>query len=348
MKIGAIPETILEWLALRLGLVPTPLVDTSATFILAHAVIAATQLGIFEALAARALGAAEVAAVCGTDLAATQRLLDALASSGYLYARSSRYLLTPASRAWVLKASPTSLYDAILFAAIEWDWMAHLSEFVRNGTPLDFHAAMTAEQWALYQRAMRALATIGAPELARRLPVPPGARTLLDIGGSHGYYSVMISRRYPRLRATILDLPEAIAHAAPLLASERMGDRIAHRAGNALVDDFGVEAYDLVLIAQLVHHFDAAQNRDLVRRAARALRPGGYLAVLEAIRVPAARAGGQIAGLLDLYFAFTSLSGTWALDDIVAWQRAAGLRPRKVIRFLKMPGIGAQVAVKPT
>jgi SAM-dependent methyltransferase len=234
-----------------------------------------------------------------------------------------------------------------LFAAVEWDWMAGLGEFIRTGTPMDFHAAMPAEQWDLYQRAMRALAGLGAPEVARRLPVPPGARDMLDIGGSHGYYSVMLCRRHPRLRATVLDLPAAIRHAAPLLAREGMGERVRHRAGDALADDFGAEVYDLVLIVQLVHHFDAEQNRDLVRRAARALRPGGCLAIVEPIRQLPGQAGGQIAGLLDLYFAFTSLSGTWALADIVSWQRAAGLQPRPPIRFVKMPGIGAQVAFKP-
>jgi hypothetical protein len=48
-----------------------------------------------------------------------------------------------------------------------------------------------------------------------------------------GYFSVAICRRYPELRATVLDLPEAIKHAAPLLAKEGMRDRVSHRAGNA-------------------------------------------------------------------------------------------------------------------
>jgi SAM-dependent methyltransferase len=288
-----------------------------------------------------------LAAACGTHAGSTQQLLDTLASSGYVQARSGSYRLSPASRKWLLKASPTSLHDAILFAAIEWDWMSHLSEFIRSGAPLDFHATMAPEHWALYQRAMRSLANIGAPEVARRLPVPPGARAMLDIGGSHGYYSVRLCRRNPGLRATILDLPAAIEHAAPLLAQERMGDRVIHRAGDALADDFGSAAYDLVLIAQLVHHFDNAQNRDLVRRTARALRPGGLLAILDAFHIPASKAGGQLASLLNLYFAFTSRSGIWALDEIVAWQRDAGLLPQKTIRFLRMPGIAAQVAVKP-
>ena len=75
--------------------------------------------------------------------------------------------------------------------------------------------------------------------VARHLPLPRLARQMLDIGGSHGYFSVAICRRYTQLRATILELPDAIKHAAPLLAREGMGERVAHRAGSAFTDDRG-------------------------------------------------------------------------------------------------------------
>jgi len=183
MHMGAMPETMLERLALGLGLVPTPLIDTSGSFILARMVIAATQLGIFEALAAHALTAPELAAKCEAHAGAAQQLLDTLASSGYVLAHGGRYRLTPRSRRWLLKTSPTSLHDAILFAAIEWDWMSHLSEFIRSGTPLDFHATMAPEHWALYQRAMRSLANIGAPEVARAARLVDPANAVIVVVG---------------------------------------------------------------------------------------------------------------------------------------------------------------------
>jgi 2-polyprenyl-3-methyl-5-hydroxy-6-metoxy-1,4-benzoquinol methylase len=198
---------------------------------------------------------------------------------------------------------------------------------------------------------MRSGANLAAPELARRIPVPKVEEgrpiEMLDIGGAHGYYSVALCRRHPQLRATILDLPEAIAHAAPLLAKEQMGDRVVHRAGNALTDDLGEQAYDLVLIANLVHHFDDASNRELVTRVARALRPGGILVIGEMIRPDAPGEGGQIGALTDLYFAITSEAGTYSFAEMAAWQRAAGLVPRRPLRLLTGPGAGLQIARKP-
>jgi SAM-dependent methyltransferase len=195
---------------------------------------------------------------------------------------------------------------------------------------------------------MRSGADILAHEVARRLRIRPGATRMLDIGGSHGYYSVAICRRHPMLSSVILDLPEAVRHAAPLLAREGMGARVVHQPGNALTGDLGSGAYDLIFIGALVHHFDEPANRDLVRRCAEALRPGGVLALHDALRVDPGQGIGQIGGLLDLFFGITSLSGTWSGEEMASWQRDAGLRPRKLMRSRIVRDIGVQAAVKPS
>jgi SAM-dependent methyltransferase len=346
MKIGLIPESAIERVGLLTGQVPIPIGHTLGGMILARVVIAATRLGVFEALRARRLSAAEVAAACGADPYALRKLLDALVSSDYLRFRKGRYGLAPSSRKWLLRDSPTSLRDAILYEALEWEWLTHLDEFVLSGKPLDFHMTMRSEEWALYQRGMRALASVGAGELARRVPLPKRARAMIDIGGSHGYYAVAFCRRRRGLHATILDLPQAVEHAAPLLARERMGERVAHRVGDARTAELGSSCYDLVLISQLVHHFDDATNRDLVGRAARSLRPGGLLVILEQVRREQPGEGGHVSSLLDLYFAFTSSAGTWSLDEIGAWQEGAGLLPLPPLRLLRLPGFAAVIAQK--
>jgi 2-polyprenyl-3-methyl-5-hydroxy-6-metoxy-1,4-benzoquinol methylase len=346
MRIGLRPDNLLERTALALGLVPTPFGDTLPTLLLARSVMAATRAGLFEALAGGPLTGPEIAARCGTHPGATQTFLDMLVSARYLRTEGMRYRLTPVVRRWLLRDSPQSLYDNILYRFLEWDWIARLDGFLETGRPLDIHAEMSPEQWSLYQRGMLCFARLSAPEMARRTPVPKGAREMLDIGGSHGYFSVLLCRRHPSLRSTVLDLPSAIEHAAPLLAREEMGDRVIHRTGNALRDDLGEEAYDLVLLSQLAHHFDDPTNRELVRRITRALRPGGVLVIQEILRRESPEEGGQLDGLLDLYFALTSESGTWSFAEMAEWQKAAGLTPKAPIRFRTMPGIGLQVGVK--
>jgi SAM-dependent methyltransferase len=347
MKIGLKPENPLEALGLALGLVPVPMGETLPPLLLTRALMAAARFGVIEALAAAPLTAGEIAARCGTHPAATRTLLDTLVGSHYFRLDDGRYTLAPLARKWLAPDSPLSLHDSLLYRYLEWDWIGRLDEYLQSGEPLHIHREMTREEWGLYQRGMLAVARLSAAEVARRAPVPRGARDMLDVGGSHGIHAVALCRRHPDLRAAVLDLPEAVEHAAPLLAAQGMGERVVHRVGDALTEDFGIGRYDFILVSQLLHHFEDATNREMVGRLARALRPGGALAILELLRRSSPREGGQVGGLLDLYFALTSESGTWTFDEMADWTRGAGLTPKKPVRFRTLPGLGMQGAVKP-
>jgi SAM-dependent methyltransferase len=346
MKLGVIPENLIERLLLAIKLVPTPIFDTQVAFMLARTVMAGTKLGIFETLAPGPLTAAEIAAQCKTDPRATIKLLNALVGAGYLRAKRDRYSLAPVAQKWLLKDSPQSIYDKMMFHFTEWQWTENYEAYVRTGKPLSIHDMLSDETWGVYQRGMRAVVGFQAREVVWRTPVPKNARAMLDVGGSHGYFSVVFCRRYPTLRAVVLDLPEAVKHAASILAKEGMGDRVVHRVGNALTDDLGTGAWDLVFISQFAHHFDDATNRDLVRRAARALRPGGVLAIQDVLP-PTVGKDPQLPLLADLYLSNTSQSGSRSFEEMADWQRAAGLVPRKPVRFRSLPGFGQQAAMKP-
>ncbi len=347
MKLKVAPEHLIERLVLALGLAPVTLVDTQMSFLRARTIMVATKLGFFDAMAAGARTPRQIAAACGTDAHATGKLLGALAGSGYASQEGDGYELTSVARKWTLEHAPQSLRDKILFEFIEWRMVEGIEDYVRTGAPLELHGEKDPDAWRLYQRAMRALAAMAAPEVVRRITLPAGATTMLDIGGSHGFYSVSFCRRHPGLTSVILDLPEAVAQAAPILAQENMGDRVRHRAGNALVDELGENAFDFVFMAQLAHHFDDQTNRQLAQRVARALKPGGVFAIAELVRPSSARESGQVGALLDLYFALTSQSGTWAIAEMQQWQRDAGLTPGKTVSFRTMPGAVAVIARKP-
>lgn len=348
MRVGVIADDVGERLALALGVVPIPLFQTFLGSILARAIMVATKLGIFEALAAQPLTLEEIAHRCEVDRRGLEKLVNALTSADLLRLKGGRYALGRVSRKWLLRASPQSLYDSTLFSMLEAEKLGRLEDFVRWGTVVDFHESQSSpESWSVYQRGMRSLAALSATEVARRTHVPAGARDMLDIGGSHGLFSVAICRRYQGMRAVILDLPAAIEHASPLLAEEEMGDRVTYRPGDALSEDLGAQAYDLVLMSQLAHHFDEGSNRELVRRVARALRPGGAFVLQELVRCEPGTRGGQVGGLMDLYFGLTSRGGTWSLREMAAWQRDGGLVPQKPVWLRTLPGSCQQTALKP-
>lgn len=346
MRVGLVVENVLERLALASGRVPLPILESFPGVLLAQAIMVGTRLGIFEALEFRALPAEALASLCRSEPRATAKLLHVLVAARYLRQAGERYSLTPMARHWLLASSPTSVRDYLLFNALQWEWMGQLGTFVRGGQPIDIHHEMTPDEWALYQRAMRCVARLSAPEMARRLRIPAHARAMLDIGGGHGHSSQALCQRHPHLRATVLDLPDALAHTAPRLASTTLTPRVSYRVADALTADLGIEQYDVIFMANLAHHFDAPTNAALARRVARALKSGGIFAIQEGIRPEAQQGIGQFAALGDLFFALTSEAGLYTFAEMAAWQCAAGLHPQRPMRLLTAPGQGVQVAVK--
>lgn len=337
MKLAAVAENPLEYLALRMNLVPTPVVDTQMAFTVARAIMAGASLGFFDALADGPRTTEEVAARCATHPRATTQLLDCLVGLGYLRHHQGRYENTDVARKWIVRSSPSSMHDKLVFQSLEWDWIGRLEEFVRTGDAIDIHGTMTTAQWATYQDGMRALAAGTSPEIARKLPVPRGATHMLDIGGSHGLHSAEVCRLHPSLTSVILERPEAIERSREHLAATGMGDRVRHQAGDALKDDLGESVYDVVLISNLVHHFSVEENAALARRVFRALKPGGVYVIGDFARGDRPGDRGAIGATGDLYFALTSTSGAWSRAEMAAWQADAGFRVGKAIRFVSMP-----------
>jgi SAM-dependent methyltransferase len=171
---------------------------------------------------------------------------------------------------------------------------------------------------------------------------------MVDLGGSHGHFAAELCRRHPGLSAEVLDLPDAIEAAAPMLAAEGLGERLVHRPGDVVTADLGVEQYDVVLMSNLAHHLDREQNLALAAKVARALRPGGAFVIQEPARGQRPGEAGQMPALLGLYFALQSRPGvrTWTIGEMAAWQRAAGLKVRRARRLRTAPGWVQQAAIR--
>lgn len=102
------------------------------------------------------------------------------------------------------------------------------------------------------------------------------------MGGGHGAYSIALCRRHPQLMATVFDLPEALKAARENVAAEGLEDRIELREGDFLTEELPT-GYDVALLFNIVHGFEAEQNAALLQNVAAALDPGGLVAVVEQV-----------------------------------------------------------------
>jgi SAM-dependent methyltransferase len=227
-----------------------------------------------------------------------------------------------------------------------WQMASHLEGFLKDGVALDIHVSSTERECERYQRAMRALAALCAREIVR-VYLCGSERNECSISAAlTDFFAVELCRKHSGMCAIILYLEDAIKKAAPISGARRYGDRVQHRVGDALSDDVGIELYDLIFISNLAQHFTDQRNGALLRRAAQALVSGGILVVLEPIRPRSPNTGDQPAQVLNLFFALTSASGTWSIEEIQSWHRAANLTVSAPVFLRSMPGFAQVNGVK--
>lgn len=340
MKFAPIAQTPLEWIGLKAGLVPTPLAYSHFGFMASKFLLEAVDKGIFEAIEHKRVSLEDICSTCRLHPKAVKSLLGVLATMGLLKYRGNLFYLTHKSKKWILKDSVDSLYWLMMFDnRVCIKWMEYVGNFLESGKGLQYHETFNEEEWFYYQKAMEAAASVTSREAPSKIPVPVGAATMLDIGGSHGLYSVALCKKHTGLSSTILDLPGAVDKAKSILDKYQMGDRVVHQAGNVLTDDLGKAKYDVIIMASVAHHFTTEENRKVAIKAFEALKPGGIFTIMEVLRADAIKYNGNMLSAIgDFFFALSSTSGTWSFQEISQWQKEAGFTHYKKSTFLTIPG----------
>jgi SAM-dependent methyltransferase len=343
MRLAAIPENVKESVALAAGLVPTPLIDTFVALLLAHTVIAATAVGVFDALETQPLTPDEIAERCGSDPKATEKLVRALFACKYLKHKGNRFAPARVSRRWLSRKASDSLHSAVLHRSLDLQFM-NFEEYVMHGKSQEFHASLGPKEWQIYHRGQADHAAQLIKDVVDGVRLPPRATNLLDLGGGHGLYSFAFCRRYPSLSSRVMDLETTVGEQESKRIPADVSGRVQFEVADIRTVPLPPNSSDVILLANVVHHFDDTTNRELMQRAAVALRPGGIAIVIDAVRPLSLQQMGQLEGLLDLYFGAASGVGLRPIEEIREWMRQAGLvlLPAKTLR--RMPVCKIQVA----
>jgi 2-polyprenyl-3-methyl-5-hydroxy-6-metoxy-1,4-benzoquinol methylase len=317
----------LERLGFRWNLAPSPYLEVFAVGAY-KAVSLANRFDLFEKMRARPQTAKELADNIGWKEDATRTLLDLLVGFGYLRRDGEMYSNSNATVKWLLRSPQGSFSDAVR----TWDelfefWSAHELETMRDGKP-----SMTIydwfnqhpESWRIFHDEEKWFANLFGDEIASKLKISGKARRLLDVGGGHGMYSVKLCRRYPNLDATVFDQPKVLEYTKDVLVAEKMSDRISMKPGDFLVDDLG-SGYDAALVFNIIHGLPTEINKELLRRLAGSLNPGGMLVIFDQFTGgefgPVQRVSNRFWGLAYL----TLLGGNVYPAEVVrGWLRQSG------------------------
>jgi hypothetical protein len=325
---------------------PAPMLDL-VSLLGFKTVLTALKLGLFEALADKSVTAPELAAAAKLSERGLRFLLPALEPMGYVAREGERWRNTPMTRKWMLAGSPDCLADLFFMfedMASRWD---RLDESVRAGRPaVDVGAWLAArpDGFAHYHSGLRSVARLLSKELVAKVEVPATAKRLLDLGGSHAYFSAAFCRRHPQLAATVLDLPSARGVAEETIAQEKMQGRVTFQEGSFHEVDVG-GGWDVVLLFAVARTLSVEPLRALLGKIAAALTPDGRLVVMdqfnERLTSPFMRAN---AAVINLELLNGSPGDVYSVGEVQRLLEGAGLTSTRFIPLRRSGGQGVIVA----
>jgi len=338
MRYGTIPKGVQERLAAALGVVPYPMLDVLVAPLQARALIEAQRAGVFKSLA-RGRGAVttvELATSLELDESCLDLVLRLLVSMGYVKSRKGLWSLTARGRKHFGEKAPAAFGDFAAFGAPQWDWISRLGEVLRTGQGVEIHRTLGEAEWPLYQRAMAEGAREIAPFIVKELPVPKGARLCLDVAGSHGLVGAALCRAHPGLRSIVLERAEALPEARRLAEEAGITDVVSFRECDVLKEGYG-EGADVVVLANILHHFGPEANLGILGRARAALKPRGIVAIFD-IESPGPEAGPEAAAdAAALFFRITSSGACFSERDYRTWLAQSGFVEARTARSLLLP-----------
>lgn len=306
----------------------------------AAALIAAVELGVFEALADGVERApSDLAAQLRTDERALIELLDALAALDALdRTRDGAYRIASGAAPVLDPARPGSQIEALRYNRDLYPLWGKLGDAVRAGAPVippSAHLGADPGRTRRFALGMHSRALGLASRLLPALRCPPddaGEKfQLLDIGAGPGTFSRLLAEQDARLHVIQLDLPPVLAVARELTADSPAARRIFFHPADYRTDPF-TGPMDGALYCGALHQESPETAAALFRKIWDALRPGGHLWVAD-LMTASGRRGPLMAHLFSLNMLLTSPRGrVFAEDEVAELLRAQGFEPPAIRR----------------
>jgi ubiquinone/menaquinone biosynthesis C-methylase UbiE len=308
---------------------PALIFDTMTAHVRSQALLAAIELDLFTAIAQTANTAPAIATNISCSPRGTRILCDYLVMLGFLTKLGGAYALTPDSAAFLDKRSPAYMGGTAQFMLGNTLVSAYnnLAQVVKTGrTNLDGQGTVETDHpvWQDFARSMAPMMMLQGQLIANRMAGEvTGPCKVLDIAAGHGMFGILIAQANPQAEIYALDWPKVLDVASENALKFGVAARHHRIEGDAFQVGFGHD-YDIVLLTNFVHHFDAETNIRLYQRVHAALKPGGRCVTLEFIPNPDRVSPPIPAGFAMVMLATTPSGDAYTFSELEAMASAAG------------------------
>lgn len=308
------------------GLSTEQLVFLQEALAVASTLAAADRLGVLTRLNAAPADPAALARDCAISDRGARLLLAALASLGLLEASEDG-------------SYRSATLDSDLLISLVESW-GRLSEAIRDGRPAADCDTPTSNRAHLDTWSATA-AERAADHLASR------GRRVLDIDAGGIPWSLALAARNPDSHITLVVLSAIMAATRHMVTAAGYTGQFDYLQGDPFTVDLGRSVYDLAIAGNVCHLSDEAANRRRLRRLFDALRPGGVVAIMEAL--PTERLDGPqpvILYALGLLLC-TGRGQVHPFSTYVGWLRDAGYEAVERVDLSTAPPISLITARRP-
>jgi SAM-dependent methyltransferase len=246
--------------------------------------IAAMELRLAEHLAVGPASIAELASRAGISERGCQVVADGMVALRLWRVKDGVYENTSVAEGTLLPDAPGYVGEEhpALFRA----WLprfGRMTELVRSGQPPHaIDSPETLELWSLLTPVLARKGRSVPQQAIEALGLGSGTPHLLDVGGGGGgMYSLELLTANPQARSTQVDWPQINASARKRLEEAGVAERFTNLDGDFHDVDFGEGLYDVGVLSHIVHQESPVSTLEILRRIARALRPGGRIVVVD-------------------------------------------------------------------
>ena len=212
------------------------------------------------------------------DAHACERLLNALVSLGFLVKKNEVFFNTPDSFTFLSKKSPEYM-GGLMHSNHLWNTWSHLTNVVRTGksaNPSEINVRGRGLAF-LFISAMHDRAKKQAPMQVANIDLSE-IKSVLDIGGGSGAFSMEFVSRKPGLEATVFDLPNVVPITKKFIEKEGFSNRVKTHTGDYTTDDLP-KGFDMVFLSAIIHSNSLETNQMLVKKCYDALNNNGRIVI---------------------------------------------------------------------
>jgi hypothetical protein len=255
---------------------PEPIMKIAMGFMAAKHLFAASDIGLFEALAAGPASIDELAKKTGVPSRTLGIVADAMVAIGLIERQGGRYRNQDTAAAFLAGNAGPDLRPMLRF----WDQISYplwqkVGEAVRTGHGQAQFGKFNPTEQQIFSEGVESISAPIAAALTTSYDFSRHRR-VLDIAGGTGSFLIAVLRHYPSVRGTLFELPGACAVARQHLAGQPEGSRIDVVEGDMFKDALP-EDHDALIVANTVHVLSRAHNIELMRKMRAGVKPGARL-----------------------------------------------------------------------